>query len=220
MNNILVSLLFLLLAAPYSVGNAVAASASSDVQSMNRWTTDFGPMSLRVSPNSDQVAGDYPDYSGKIYGMITEGQRIEAVWVQPTSKRSCATTRHDSNYWGTVQWQVVEGKYLQGQWAYCDDPIGSGGAWNGGTPSVGSAFAKIFSTLVSVATQTAGATLGTDVGGQLAAMALNEASSAVQSGIHDAATSPSYSDDAFESSDESARNDVANIPAYPRPRRN
>jgi hypothetical protein len=177
------------------------AHANSPAIESSSWDTDFGSMILRISADGTEVTGDYPQYSGQIFGKITPDKHIEAMWVQPTSKRRCATPQHGSHHWGRVQWQVVQGEYLQGAWAYCDEIIGAGGPWNGGKPSIGRDFAKLFSTVIGVAAQVGGSYIGGGVGGQLAGMAINQASGNVQSAIEENAyTPPSENTEATTSS--------------------
>jgi len=110
----------------FLTGFLVARSAGAEMISLD---TDFGPVVLEVAP-SGQVSGHYPSYDGELFGHADPGGTLVMTWLQPTSERECAEVRGDTAYWGTVQW-TLRGDRLTGQWAYCNDPAGSGGAWNG-----------------------------------------------------------------------------------------
>lgn len=159
-----------------------ASQAGAASKDENSWDTEFGRMSFRIAPDGS-VTGEYPQYSGRLKGKATRDGLIDAVWIQPSSKRTCATQLEGSSNWGRVQWKVVDNKYLRGGWAYCDDPMGSGGSWNGDKPSTGKAFASFFSTLIRVAGGVAGSQIGGGIGGNIANMALSQATDSMASAV-------------------------------------
>lgn len=93
------------------------------------WSTDYGPMTLQY--RGDRVTGVYPNHQGRMEASVTADGTLDGYWAQPTSGRACAYAVLDSFYWGTFQFWPVSDTRFEGQWAYCDDPPGSGGAWSG-----------------------------------------------------------------------------------------
>ena len=168
---------------------ADAPATSSTAKEENSWDTDFGRMHFTIAPDGS-VSGEYPKYSGMIKGQVTKDGLIEAIWVQPSSKQRCETEKEGSYHWGRVTWKVLEAKYLRGGWAYCDNPLGSGGAWNGDKPSVGKAFATLFSGLIKIAGRVAGSQIGGGIGGSIAGMAINQATGTVSSAVENAQSQP------------------------------
>lgn len=93
--------------------------------------TDFGQVVLSFAADGG-VTGANPRYQGRLEGRRGADGALEMIWAQPISERGCATPRLGSLYWGTVTWAVAaDGRSLSGRWAYCDDPAGSAGLWNG-----------------------------------------------------------------------------------------
>lgn len=108
---------------------SVVSSGAMAAERSASWTSDFGPLSLKTD-RLDVLTGTYSKYKGQIVGKVV-GDQIQATWVQPQSEKRCAKAQYGSNFWGTVQWKLQPNGSLLGSWAYCEDKLGSGGAWNG-----------------------------------------------------------------------------------------
>jgi hypothetical protein len=93
-----------------------------------RWTTDYGPMQLQV--NAEAVAGDYGDDGGRLTGQLHDGV-FRGYWTERSSDRPCPGVGPDgSHHWGRIELRF-EGDRFRGRWSYCEEPLGSGGSWNG-----------------------------------------------------------------------------------------
>ena len=93
------------------------------------WNTDYGPMRLQVSGLDGE--GVYPDYKGELILSLRAGNVLQGFWIQPASKKTCGFELAGSVYWGSVRFERVSEKKIVGKWAYCNEPEGSGGIWNG-----------------------------------------------------------------------------------------
>ena len=92
--------------------------------------TDYGPMFLEQE--GERITGFYPDYKGIVQGALdTRGEWLNGLWMQPDSERRCERPVHGAWYWGTLAFRGITTDRFEGFWAFCDDPPGSGGQWNG-----------------------------------------------------------------------------------------
>lgn len=92
--------------------------------------TDYGPLFLEQ--RAERVSGLYPDYKGIVEGVLdARGEWLQGVWTQADSERRCEHPVRGAWHWGTFDFRGVTGERFEGFWAFCDDPAGSGGAWNG-----------------------------------------------------------------------------------------
>ena len=92
--------------------------------------TDYGPLFLEQ--RGERVSGLYPDYRGIVEGVLdARGEWLTGVWTQPDSERRCQRSLRGAWYWGTFDLRGITGERFEGFWAFCDDPRGSGGQWNG-----------------------------------------------------------------------------------------
>lgn len=116
-------------------GMAIYSAISTQLEQSGRgsrtseWQTDFGPMSLQTSGN--RVRGNYPQYEGRIVGEIDRRGDLRGYWIQPQAKMRCRSEREGSLFWGTLTLRDIGGNAFTGEYAYCDEPYGSGGRWNG-----------------------------------------------------------------------------------------
>jgi len=158
----LLSILFVL-----ATGSAAFAEKSEKKIKTSWETNGHGTMKLTVD-TSGEFTGSYEKYSGKLSGAVAENGTIHATWYQPQSKTMCNEERFDTQYWGRVEWEVVDKEKLKGKWYYCDESQ-SQGSWNGKQPTVGAMVGSFLGGVVRVAGGVAGAAIG-GVGGQLASL--------------------------------------------------
>lgn len=109
-----------------ALGLVLAAPASAQV---SEWSSDFGRITLEI--DYYDVHGSYPSYNGEFIGEYNpEFDLLSLYWVQPSSEVKCRELINGSPYWGTVDFYGLSSGHLRGEWAYCDNLPGSGGAWN------------------------------------------------------------------------------------------
>jgi hypothetical protein len=96
----------------------------------SRWRSDYGPLVLRVASDGT-VSGSYPDYGGRIIAALdAEGASISGHWFQDESERECSERRDGTRAWGRVWFEFSGGDRIRGVWAYCDEALDGGRAWN------------------------------------------------------------------------------------------
>lgn len=111
------------------------ASPAAAEERSAEFDSDFGPLTL--SSDGHRVTGHYSDFHGVLRGRVSDGGAYEMTWFQPQSEVRCDRERRDTFYWGRVVWEPAPDGGLRGTWSYCNQPAGSGGAWNA-RPSAGS----------------------------------------------------------------------------------
>lgn len=114
---------------PVIAGLLEAGHGTVDVD-YARWTTSFGRLDLAIVEQT--ASGVYPAHSGTLEARTEDGRHLVGHWFQPESEKPCDRDLNGSRNWGRLSFHAVEGgKRFEGQWAYCDEPMGSGGVWNG-----------------------------------------------------------------------------------------
>lgn len=106
---------------------------------VTEWATDWGFMTLEIEEDGLTYGeyGDLSSYAGEVEGWTTQGT-FDGWWLEDWSEVRCSTPLYEGTdlyYWGTVSFWFYE-DYFEGTWAYCDNPPGSGGIWDGELLSV------------------------------------------------------------------------------------
>jgi|GEM_PF-578792 len=110
---------------------ALTLQAAPATAQSSQWRTDFGTVILTLR-DGGQITGRYPDYDGRIEALLDPAtSSVEGVWLQPHSEVQCRREVGGTVFWGQVLWMLRSDGTMVGQWGYCDDPVGSGGVWNG-----------------------------------------------------------------------------------------
>lgn len=93
------------------------------------WQTTYGRLDLQALADGT-VRGTYGD-AGAVIGTLTAEGVIAAYWFEERPGRRCIDAERDKWYWGLVVWRLHPGGRLTGRWSFCDEPLGSAGAWHG-----------------------------------------------------------------------------------------
>ena len=94
------------------------------------WDTTYGDMTFGASENGRLVA-TYKGENGRLDGTL-QGRLYTGYWTEPSSARSCGSTRNGTPYWGRFSYTFNAAmNTFDGGWGYCDDAPSTEGDWTG-----------------------------------------------------------------------------------------
>ena len=113
------------------MGAALWMTVSDAGWSESRWSTDYGPIELRIRDDGS-VEGEYPDYGGRLIGVLRPNEkRVLGFWEQTSSERPCDTPRGDTLAWGRFNWTLEGRNRILGAWSYCNEEPSGEKLWDG-----------------------------------------------------------------------------------------